>query len=109
MDELTITNDMNPTQYSIETGATMAAKAAPPVTVSLATVFGVPVNELLLWATLIYTVLMITHKLYAITHDVLERRRLKEFRAQYGERRVGLPDMRECPVERRERTCPAPE
>jgi len=48
----------------------MIAKTAPPATVSLATVAGVQVSEILLWATLIYTVLMIGHKLYAIWKDV---------------------------------------
>ena len=92
---------MNTAQHSIETGVTMAAKAAPPVTVSLATVFGVPVNELLLWATLIYTVLMIAHKLYTIVHDVAEKRRLKAYRKANPERRVGMPDDRPYKLERR--------
>jgi hypothetical protein len=51
----------------------MAAKAAPPVTASLATVAGFQVSEILLWATLIYTVLMIGHKLYAIWKDLKGR------------------------------------
>lgn len=96
---------MNATQHSIETGATMAAKAAPPVGVSLATVFGIPVNELLLWATLIYTVLMIAHKLYTIVHDVAEKRRIKAYRAVNEERRVGKPDERPYKLERRAGAC----
>lgn len=92
---------MDTTTQSIETGAAVAAKVAPPVTVSLATVFGYHVNELVLLATLIYTTLMICHKLYAIVQDVAERHRLKEFRTQFGERRVGFPDSRPFPVERR--------
>ena len=48
----------------------MATKAAAPVTVSLATVAGYQVSEILLWATLIYTVLMIGHKLYSIYKDI---------------------------------------
>lgn len=92
---------MDTTTQSIETGAAVAAKVAPPVTVSLATVFGYHVNELVLLATLLYTTLMICHKLYAIVSDVTEKHRLKEFRAQYGERRVGLPDDRSYPLERR--------
>jgi hypothetical protein len=55
-----------------ESGAAIAAKAAPPATVSLATLAGYQVSELLLWATLIYTVLMIGHKLYQIYKDVLK-------------------------------------
>ena len=49
---------------------TIAAKVAPPVTVSIATVAGYQVSELVLWATLIYTVLMILHKLYQIYKEV---------------------------------------
>ena len=55
-----------------ETGAALATKAAPPVTVSLATVAGYQVSELVLWATLIYTALMIGHKVYQIYKDVSE-------------------------------------
>jgi hypothetical protein len=56
-----------------ETGVALVTKAAPPVTVSLATVAGYQVSELVLWATLIYTVLMIGHKLYAIYKDVTDK------------------------------------
>lgn len=51
----------------------MATKAAAPVTVSLATVFGYQVSEILLWATLIYTILMIGHKLFTIYKDIKGR------------------------------------
>jgi hypothetical protein len=44
--------------------ATEVAKAAPPVTVAGATVAGLPVNELILWATLIYIVLQIGFLLF---------------------------------------------
>ena len=54
------------TNTTTETAAGMMAKASAPVTVSLATVAGYQVSELLLWSTLIYTVLMIAHKLYSI-------------------------------------------
>ena len=53
-----------------ETGVALATKAAPPVTVSLATVAGYQVSELVLWATLIYTTLMIGHKIYSIYKDI---------------------------------------
>ncbi len=53
-----------------ESIATIAAKAAPPITVSLATIGGVQVSEILLWATLIYTLMMIGHKAFAIWKDV---------------------------------------
>lgn len=53
-----------------ETAAAIIAKAAPPATVSLATVMGVQVSELVLWATLIYTVLLIGHKLWQIFKEM---------------------------------------
>lgn len=58
------------TDHQTETATALAAKVAPPATVSLATVAGVQVSELVLWATLIYTVLMIGHKLYQIYKDL---------------------------------------
>ena len=50
----------------------MVAKAAPPASISIATLAGVQVSELVLWATLIYTVLMIGHKLINIYKDLKE-------------------------------------
>lgn len=44
--------------------AAEAAKAAPPVTVASASVMGVPVNTMILWATLLYIVLQIGFLLY---------------------------------------------
>lgn len=32
--------------------------------------FGMPVSDMVLWATLIYTVLMIGHKLYQLVRDI---------------------------------------
>lgn len=61
---------MSLSQHSSETAAGLAAKAGPPVSVSIATVAGYQISEILLWATLIYTVLMIGHKLYQIYKDV---------------------------------------
>jgi hypothetical protein len=61
---------MSTSQHATESAVGMIAKAGPPATVSLATVAGVQVSEILLWATLIYTVLMIGHKLWAIWQDV---------------------------------------
>jgi hypothetical protein len=58
------------TQTTTETAAGMVAKSSAPITVSLATVAGYQVSELLLWCTLIYTVLMIAHKFYSIYKDV---------------------------------------
>jgi len=58
------------TEHTTETATAIVAKVAPPVGVSLATVAGYQVGELVLWATLIYTVLMICHKLYQIYKEV---------------------------------------
>ena len=61
---------MSTTHGTAETGVTLIAKSAPPASVSLATLAGMQVSELVLWATLIYTVLMIGHKLIAIYRDL---------------------------------------
>lgn len=61
---------MSDHSLTTETGIALVTKAAPPVTVSLATVAGYQVSELVLWATLIYTALMIGHKVYQIYKDV---------------------------------------
>ena len=53
-----------------ETVGAIAAKVAPPVSVSLATVYGLQVSDLVIWATLIYTLLMIGLKLYQIYKEV---------------------------------------
>jgi hypothetical protein len=53
-----------------ETATALVTKAAPPITISLATVAGYQVSELVLWATLIYTMLMIAHKLYQIYSEM---------------------------------------
>ena len=58
------------TEHSTETVVAVASKVAPPVTISLATVAGIQVSELVLWATLIYTVLMIGHKCWQIVKEV---------------------------------------
>lgn len=65
---------MNPAStQAAESGIAMAAKSAPPISVSLATIAGVQVSELVLWGTLIYTVLMIGHKLLMIYRDVTRK------------------------------------
>lgn len=61
---------MSAQHTTAETGAAILAKAAPPATVSIASLAGYQVSELLLWATLIYTVLMIGHKVWQIYQDV---------------------------------------
>lgn len=60
---------MTETHTTVETTAAIVAKVAPPATVSLATVMGYQVSELVLWATLIYTVLLIGHKLWVIAQE----------------------------------------
>jgi hypothetical protein len=52
-----------------ESVSAIAAKAGPSVSVSLATIAGYNLSDVILWATLIYTVLMITHKLYHMWRD----------------------------------------
>jgi hypothetical protein len=61
---------MSTTHQAAESGVALVAKAAPPVSVSIASVAGYQISEVLLWATLIYTILMICHKLYSIYKDV---------------------------------------
>lgn len=61
---------MSAHQTTAETSAAIIAKAAPPATVSIASLAGYQVSEILLWATLIYTVLMIAHKVWQIYKDV---------------------------------------
>ena len=63
---------MSAQHATAETGATLLAKAAPPATVSLASMAGIPVSEIVLWATLFYTVLMIGHKMWQIWKDIRE-------------------------------------
>ena len=58
------------TEQTTDTATAIVAKVTPPVGVSLATVAGFQVSEILIWATLIYTVLMICHKCYQIYKEV---------------------------------------
>jgi hypothetical protein len=53
-----------------ETIAAITVKSAPPVTVSIASICGYPVSDVLVWATLIYTVLLIGQKIYHIYKEV---------------------------------------
>jgi hypothetical protein len=57
-------------EHTTDTATAIVAKVAPPIGVSLATVAGYQVSELMIWATLIYTVLMICHKCYQIYKDI---------------------------------------
>jgi hypothetical protein len=56
-----------------ESGIALAAKATPPVSVSLATIAGMPVSDLVLWCTLLYTLLLIGHKLMSIWRDLTHK------------------------------------
>lgn len=58
------------THTTAETAADMAIKASPPASVSIATLAGYQVSEILMWATLLYTLLMIGHKLLVIWRDL---------------------------------------
>jgi hypothetical protein len=60
------------THQAAESGVVLITKATPPVSVSIASVAGYQVSEVLLWATLIYTALLIGHKIYTIYKDVKE-------------------------------------
>ena len=61
---------MSTNHQAAETAVDMAIKASPPATVSIATLAGYQVSELVLWATLLYTLLMICHKAMAIWRDL---------------------------------------
>ena len=61
---------MSTHNQAAETAVDMAIKASPPATVSIATLAGYQVSELVLWATLLYTILMICHKTLAIWRDL---------------------------------------
>jgi len=52
-----------------ETATAVAAKSALPVGLSLATVMGYQVSDVLMWMTLIYTFLLIVHKIYLMYKD----------------------------------------
>jgi hypothetical protein len=59
-----------------DTVAVAATKAVPPVTVSLATIMGMQVSELVLWATLIYTVLLIAKTAYQFYQAIKASRKV---------------------------------
>lgn len=60
---------VNTHHSTAETAVDMAIKASPPAGVSIATLAGIQVSEILMWATLIYTLLMIGHKLLSIWRE----------------------------------------
>ena len=63
---MTIRENQMITPHQAESAAEIAVKAAPPVTVTAASIFGYPVSNVLLWLTLIYTVMMIIHKAWTL-------------------------------------------
>lgn len=79
--------------YATDTGSAMVAKLTPPVTVSLATLAGYNLSELVLFATLVYTCIMAVKTFYSFIMMIYDR--------HFSERRIGLPDEREDKVERR--------
>jgi hypothetical protein len=58
------------TTETADSVAAVTAKVGPPVGVSIATVAGIHIHELVIWSTLIYTVLMIGHKIYRIYREI---------------------------------------
>lgn len=64
---------MSTQHTAAESAGALLAKAAPPVSVSVASIAGYPVSDILLWATLVYTIMMIGHKSYAIWRDIWGR------------------------------------
>lgn len=69
---------MTTTSTATESGIALAAKAAPPISVSLATLNGMQVSELILWGTLFYTALLISHKLLMIYRDLTHKEQIHE-------------------------------
>ena len=61
---------MSDHQVATETVIAGAAKVAPPATVSIATLMGYQVSEIVLWGTLIYTALLIGQKVWHIYKEI---------------------------------------
>jgi len=57
-------------EYVADTSTAIATKLTPSIGVSLATIGGYPVSDLVLWVTLIYTVMLAGHKLWHICRDI---------------------------------------
>lgn len=56
-------------EHATDNLGTMIAKAAPPASVSIFTLAGVPLSDLVLLLTAIYTVMMILHKAWQMWRD----------------------------------------
>lgn len=61
-----------------ETITVAVAKLSPPVTVSLASIGGYQISELVMIITLIYTVVMLFHKIWQIGIDIMDRAERKK-------------------------------
>jgi hypothetical protein len=61
------------TENLLESGVAVVAKLTPPATVSIATMSGAHVSNMVLWATLFYTLLMISHKLLQMWRDIMRK------------------------------------
>ena len=48
-------------------------KLAAPATVSIATIAGIDVSTIILWATLFYTILLILHKLWQMFRELYNK------------------------------------
>ena len=57
------------TDTTTESSALLIAKITPPASVTAASMAGMQVSEMVLWVTLVYTLLMIAHKLMAMYRD----------------------------------------
>lgn len=57
-------------QTHTETGVAIVAKLSPPTAVSMVSIAGYPVSDLVLWVTLFYTLLLAGHKLWQIIRDI---------------------------------------
>lgn len=55
---------------SAETTSNIVTKLAPPATVSMVSIAGYPVSNIVLWITLVYTFLMCSHKIWQILRDI---------------------------------------
>lgn len=61
-----------------ETIGAMAAKVAPPASVSVATIAGIEVSDILLWTTLVYTIVLLAHKLWTWYNEWQLKKNRKE-------------------------------
>lgn len=57
---------------SAETTSDIVTKLAPPATVSMVSIAGYPVSDLVLWMTLVYTLILTGHKLWQIWREVIK-------------------------------------